>query len=78
MSAAYRKAGGAAPKGPQLLGKDRATELGYSADKRRRRRQHRRNARALLEGGALFYAKSSSTPRTVAMWHLYQARYWGR
>lgn len=81
MSAAYRKAcEEAAAIGFRLLGKDRAAALGYSADKRRRRREHRRNARDLLEGGVLFYAKApvGSTPHTIAMWHLYQARYWGR
>lgn len=81
MSASYRKAcEEASAKGFQLLSAERASALGYSDDKRRRRRQHRRNARDLLEGGVLFYAKApvGSTPHTIAMWHLYQARYWGR
>lgn len=81
MSEAYRKACEEADaKGFRLLTAERATAMGYSGDKRKRRRAHRRAARQLIDGGTLFNAKApcGSGPHAVAMWHLFQARYWGR
>lgn len=54
----------------RVLPQSRAAGMGYSHDKRKRRRQHRRAARELAGMGA--------TATSVATWHRFQARYFGR
>lgn len=55
----------------KFMSKVWATTNGFSEDKRKRRRQHRKSAKQLLQEGG-------SICTSVAIWHLYQARYWKR
>lgn len=58
------------------LNKQRAAQMGFSADKRKRRRQHRQAAKNLLNNGGFFngYSSLGSTFWQVAQWHKAQAR----
>lgn len=64
----------------KILSKQRAVQMGFSADRRRRRREHRQAARKLLrEGGILNnFSAPGSTLHAVAQWHLAQARWLSR
>lgn len=64
----------------RVMSPTEAITQGFSSDKRRRRRQHRLAARDLLRGGGFFngFSARGSTMHSVALWHLFQARYAGR
>jgi hypothetical protein len=60
----------------KLLGRNKAVDMGFSADKRKRRNEHRAAAKKLLKSGGFFncYSARGSTFGQVAAWHLSQAR----
>lgn len=53
------------------------TKYGFSTDKRKRRKEHRRTAREIIGHNVGVFGPSSSFA-AIAVWHLYNARYFGR
>lgn len=60
----------------KLLGKKKAVEMGFSADKRKRRNEHRAAAKKLSKSGGFFngFSARGSTFGQVIAWHLSQAK----